>query len=158
MDVINALQNFGADISQFNIVSFTGYASDIYGLQISHYGGNVYNIAGINLRTGETTSVTNDWSNKSIGDFQVTFMAHQLKQDDELSTNSKEVVGAINEVNETVGELDKKIPTKTSQLTNDSGFLTTHQDISGKADKSSAETWTFELEDGTIATKKVVLA
>ena len=29
------------------------------------------------------------------------------------------------------------IPTKTSQLTNDSGFLTSHQDISGKADKST---------------------
>lgn len=28
------------------------------------------------------------------------------------------------------------IPTKTSQLTNDSGFLTSHQDISGKLDKS----------------------
>ena len=27
------------------------------------------------------------------------------------------------------------IPTKTSQLTNDSGFLTEHQDISGKVDK-----------------------
>ena len=52
----------------------------------------------------------------------------------------------------------KKIPTKTSQLTNDSGFLTTHQDISGKADKSSAETWTFKLKDGTTVTKKVVLA
>ena len=29
------------------------------------------------------------------------------------------------------------IPTKTSQLTNDSGFLIAHQDISGKADKST---------------------
>ena len=29
------------------------------------------------------------------------------------------------------------IPTKTSQLNNDSGFLTQHQDISGKADKST---------------------
>jgi hypothetical protein len=28
------------------------------------------------------------------------------------------------------------IPTKTSQLTNDSGYLTSHQDISGKADKT----------------------
>ena len=28
------------------------------------------------------------------------------------------------------------IPTKTSQLTNDSGFLTSHQDVSGKADKT----------------------
>ena len=50
------------------------------------------------------------------------------------------------------------VPTKTSQLTNDSGFLTAHQDISGKADKSSAETWTFALEDGSLVTKKVVLA
>lgn len=30
-------------------------------------------------------------------------------------------------------------PTKTSQLTNDSGFLTSHQDISGKQDKSTLE-------------------
>ena len=32
--------------------------------------------------------------------------------------------------------LKADIPTKTSQLTNDSGFLTAHQDISGKADKT----------------------
>ena len=32
------------------------------------------------------------------------------------------------------------------------------QEVSGKADKSSAETWTFTLEDGTTVTKKVVLA
>lgn len=32
------------------------------------------------------------------------------------------------------------IPTKTSQLTNDSGFLTAHQDISGKQDKLTAGT------------------
>ena len=31
------------------------------------------------------------------------------------------------------------IPTKTSQLTNDSGFLTSHQDISGKQDKATLE-------------------
>ena len=37
-------------------------------------------------------------------------------------------------------------------------YLTSHQDISGKADKSSAETWTFKLKDGTTVTKKVVLA
>lgn len=50
------------------------------------------------------------------------------------------------------------IPTKTSQLTNDSGYLTAHQDISGKADKASAETWTFTLADGSTVSKKVVLA
>lgn len=110
-------------------------------------------------------------------------------------------------VNEAVAKVT--IPTKTSQLTNDSGFLTehqsldgyaktadhytktesdnkyqpkgsyltsvpseyitedelaakkyltAHQDISGKADKSSAETWVFTLDDGSTVTKKVVLA
>lgn len=32
-----------------------------------------------------------------------------------------------------------EVPTKTSQLTNDSGFLTSHQDISGKQDKETLE-------------------
>lgn len=35
-----------------------------------------------------------------------------------------------------LGNINAKIPSKTSDLTNDSGFLTQHQDISGKADKS----------------------
>jgi hypothetical protein len=38
------------------------------------------------------------------------------------------------------------------------GYLTQHQDISGKADKSNAETWTFTLENGSTVTKKVVLS
>lgn len=50
------------------------------------------------------------------------------------------------------------VPTKMSQLENDAGYLTQHQDISGKADKSSAETWTFTLADGSTVTKRVVLA
>lgn len=56
-------------------------------------------------------------------------------------------------------ELKKiSIPQNTSDLVNDSGFLTQHQDISGKANKSDAETWTFTLSDGTTVTKRVVLA
>ena len=41
--------------------------------------------------------------------------------------------------------VDENIPTKTSQLTNDSGFLTEHQDISGKANKSDIPTKTSQL-------------
>lgn len=40
-----------------------------------------------------------------------------------------------------------EIPTKTSQLTNDSNFLTEHQDISGKADKTEIPTKVSELEN-----------
>lgn len=55
------------------------------------------------------------------------------------------------------------IPTSTSQLTNDSGFITAKDipqipDLSGYALKSNAETWTFTLADGSTVTKKVVLA
>lgn len=64
----------------------------------------------------------------------------------------------VTSVNGNAGDVTVFVPTKTSHLTNDSNFLTSHQDISGKADKSSAETWTFTLEDGSTVTKKVVLA
>ena len=39
------------------------------------------------------------------------------------------------------------MPTKTSQLTNDSGFITEHQDISDKADKSEIPTKTSQLQN-----------
>ena len=90
----------------------------------------------------------------------------------------------VTSVNGQTGAVTVSVPSKTSQLTNDSGFLTAHQslagyatetyvknyaqpkgnyltqhqDISGKADKSSAETWTFTLANGSTVTKKVVLA
>ena len=46
------------------------------------------------------------------------------------------------------GDIENHIPSKTSQLTNDSGYVTS----------SNAETWTFTLADGSTVTKKVVLA
>ena len=50
--------------------------------------------------------------------------------------DSKRVVAMISAA--IAGKADSSaIPTKTSQLNNDSGFLTQHQDISGKADKST---------------------
>ncbi len=53
--------------------------------------------------------------------------------------------------NKDKAELENKI-----QEVSDS--IPEHQDISGKADKSSAETWTFTLSDGSTVSKKVVLA
>jgi hypothetical protein len=46
------------------------------------------------------------------------------------------------------GDIENHIPGKTSQLTNDSGYVTS----------SNAETWTFTLANGSTVTKKVVLA
>lgn len=52
--------------------------------------------------------------------------------------------------------IDRANPTKTSELTNDSGFLTQHQDISGKLDKSQGVAHAGEFcvvgSDGNITT------
>lgn len=42
----------------------------------------------------------------------------------------------VTSVNGATGAVTVSVPTKTSELTNDSGFITSHQDISGKLDKS----------------------
>ena len=58
-----------------------------------------------------------------------------------------------------------ELPTKTSQLTNDSGFITnsaltgyaTTSDVSTAISSQTKETWTFTLSDGSTVTKTVVL-
>lgn len=50
-----------------------------------------------------------------------------------------------------VAKITAMMPTKTSQLTNDSGFLTKHQDISGKVDKVSGKA--LSTNDYTTADK-----
>ena len=55
-------------------------------------------------------------------------------------------------------DLNEKVPTKTSQLTNDSGYLTEHQDISGLATKaeSDAKYATKVESDAKYATKQEI--
>ena len=48
--------------------------------------------------------------------------------------------------------LKSELPTTTSQLTNDSGFVTQESLL-----EKTTETWTFTLEDGTTITKTMVL-
>lgn len=49
------------------------------------------------------------------------------------------------------------IPTKTSELNNDSGFLTTHQDITGKQDKSNIViSWSVTTSDAKYPSEKLV--
>ena len=52
-------------------------------------------------------------------------------------------------------EVDGKIPTKTSQLANDSGFLTAHQPLDGYVKNTERVTLTFENESGTKVTYEV---
>ena len=53
-----------------------------------------------------------------------------------------------------LNDLNEKVPTKTSQLTNDSGYLTEHQDISGLATKQEISGLATNAEsDAKYATK-----
>lgn len=81
-----------------------------------------------------------------------------------------DVVGGASAALDTLKELGDAIPTKVSQLTNDSGYLTQHQDISGKADSTALNsymlkamfdafidalgtqmegTWSYDADNGT---------
>lgn len=62
----------------------------------------------------------------------------------DLKAPIKQIGGAVDSVNGMTGDVVLNIPSKTSQLENDSGYLTQHQDISGLATKlevKAVEQW-----------------
>ena len=65
----------------------------------------------------------------SNGEVNIDLTEYQKQTDDRLTTKDKTIVGSINEIK-------NSIPIKTSQLQNDSGYLTEHQDLSDYATKS----------------------
>jgi hypothetical protein len=73
IDIINAIQNAGGNIGEWNVIVLTGDITETYGLQMAHYGGTVYNINGVNLSHLTTVSNVNAWDGVSLGAFQVMF-------------------------------------------------------------------------------------
>lgn len=53
-----------------------------------------------------------------------------------IVTKINTLIGNHNRSNTAHSDIRNSIPTTTSQLTNDSGYLTSHQDITGKLDKA----------------------
>lgn len=138
-------------------------------LQVNNAGGYAYLTIPF-MHTGVTMNKDNmivtineiigSGSFKYIGDHINDSKAH-VTEEDKANWNGK------SDFSGKYSDLSGKptIPSKTSQLTNDSGFITAKDipesqvpDLSGYALKSSAETWTFTLKDGSTVTKKVVLA
>lgn len=94
----------------------------------------------------ETVKAVNDAADRAeqaLGDVEEIRDNLNLDLSEKITRPQTAEVGqvlAVKEIDEsgkpTVFEAeDVKVPTKTSQLKNDSGFLTEHQDISGKLDK-----------------------
>ena len=105
INMINMVRSAGADISDWNIIKLRGYITDTYGLQISHYGGAVYHIQGVDLTDMSVISNTTDWTGMTLGAFQTMFYTFQKSTDYGLQTTDQTIVGAINELADT--RLDK---------------------------------------------------
>lgn len=84
-------------------------------------------VSGTNIKTINNQSILGE------GNITIEGGGGTITLDDEMSDTSEN--GVKNKVIKAYVDANKV--TKTSQLTNDSGFLTEHQDISGKADKAT---------------------
>lgn len=91
----------------------------------------------------QTFSKKTDLDN-SINSHNTNSSAHSTEMDKKVNINQGNNNASKNVVTDSSGnitvEAKPSIPSKTSDLTNDSGFLTSHQDISGKANISDLAT------------------
>lgn len=138
-ELVNALKNNISDISDiFNELSKKVDKVDGYGLSKNDLTDEL--LAKLQLLENyDDTEIQN----------KITQIEFVLTSDDTDLDTLQELVNALKNNVASIGdiftELAKKanssdIPTKVSQLENDSGYLTEHQDISGKADKKDVYT------------------
>lgn len=97
---------------------------------------------------------TNDLTNELKAQYDA---AYQHSQVDHAPSNAQENIIEKISVNGTIQTITEKgvditVPTKVSDLTNDSGYITEHQDISGKADKEN--TYTKDEVDSAVQSAK----
>ena len=95
-DLINSMIEAGYKLGQFAIFEFSGANNGTYGLTINHYGGNVYNIGGIDFSTfySMANNVTN-WSTVSVWSFLGMFQPPMPYCDD---SNNGQVLKVVNGV------------------------------------------------------------
>lgn len=97
-DIIKKLQETYPDyqLGVWSIISFTGATSGLYGLTINHYGGNIYNISGMDF--GTCYSMANrvtDWSTVSVWAFSGYFQPPIPYCDDSNEGQVLKVVGGV---------------------------------------------------------------
>ncbi len=82
---------------------------------------------------------------------QTVYYSDKKEIESKISTNTSD----ISTLNTTVDNLKASIPTKTSQLTNDSGYLTEHQSLDGYAKTSDVNAALSKKADTTAIPTKV---
>lgn len=90
-----------------------------------------------------STYVNNKIAEASLSGGEVDLSGYQTRTDNTLNTKDKTIVGGINEIKASVDSIE--IPTKTSDLINDSGYLTEHQSLDGYAKTEDIPTTISQL-------------
>ena len=90
-----------------------------------------------------STYVVNKIAEASLSGGDVDLSGYQTRTDNTLNTKDKTIVGGINEIKASVDSIE--IPTKTSDLINDSGYLTEHQSLDGYAKTEDIPTTISQL-------------
>ena len=96
--IINKLQEDYPDfkLGVWSIIEFTGATSGLYGLTIQHYGGNTYNIGGMDFATCYSMSNNvRDWSQVSVWGFAGHFQPPIPYCDDSYNGQVLKVVNGV---------------------------------------------------------------
>lgn len=128
--------------------------NDIWNLPTELDTSAFYDKEEIDLKFSEnTTSIRSNYYNKAEVDKKITDAATSGQIDLSNYYNKQEVDAAIDaiDVSDQLTEyaLKTELPTKTSQLTNDSGFLTEHQSLEGYAKETYVDQKVYSLIGST---------
>ena len=107
-------------------------------------------VSGTNIKTINNQSLLGEGNITIEGGSTIT-VDKEMSKTSENPVQNKVITATLDNY-----ALASDIPTKTSQLTNDSGFLSEHQDISGKLDTSVFENYSADT-DSKITDKQDVL-
>ena len=123
----------------------------------NHTSANVTALTGYTIASQASAIAATDSLNTALGKLQKSIDGKQASGN--YVPTSRTVNGKALSANITLSASDVSalpsstvIPTKTSELTNDSGFLTSHQDISGKQDANTAVKHTANTAVGNTIT------
>lgn len=136
------LPSYVDDVLEYNAKSnfpTTGETGKIY-IDISanksyRWSGSTYIEISTSLALGETSSTAYRGDRGKIA-YDHSQSAHAPSNAERNVIVGVQKNGTDLTVNSTTRKVNITVPTKTSEITNDSGYLTSHQDISGKLDKT----------------------
>lgn len=110
-----------------------------------------------NKQTNKKDNISGDFSSDSVSYPTVRAVKNYITNAISGKANTNDLADVATSGSYTDLTNKPSIPSKTSDLTNDSNFLTTHQDISGKQDKSNiVADWSVTTSDSKYPSEKLV--